>query len=535
MRTTALLLVLVGCTENALVKDNEGATGTSTGAPPDIEVTPLAINYGMVDVGMPAVTETVEVTNVGVESLVIDEVTVEDPTQPYTVTAPGSRLLAAGAATTFTITYEPLSDGETNTNVLIASNDPDEAIVPVAVTANGVAPSLQIDPETYDFGGVYVGCVSEQDVTLTNVGNANLEISSIAHVTASTTEFFVDTDETVNGPFPWTLEPGAARVISVAYAPLDEYDDTSRVDVASNDPMRAVARGEQSGAGQSYGKNLDVFDQPIKGLTDILFTVDWSCSMADDIARVESNFDVFIATLAGMDADYQVSAVIADSGCTLGEDPFITGEMAEADQSSIFSTLLGSPSGSGSGGYTEMGFTIIEAATTSDNLDNGGCNEDMIREDGTLSIVGVTDEVEQSANSYDYYVTLFQTLKPDPDNVVIHAIAGDYPAGCGGNEPGQGWYQATVATGGLFLSICASDWASHLEALAEGSAANLSSFTLTQAAVPETVEVTLDGVISNQGWTFDSVANSVDFDEDHIPPGGTTIEVEYALLGDCEG
>ena len=128
----------------------------------------------------------------------------------------------------------------------------------------------------------------------------------------------------------------------------------------------------------------------------------------------------------------------------------------------------------------------------------------------------------------------FQSLKSDSDDLVIHAIAGDYPSGCGGNEPGTGWYEASVATGGLFLSICATDWASHLEALAEGSAADLSSFELTDWPVAETIVVRIDGITTTTGWEYNETDNSVDFDESSIPEGGSTIEIEYALFGDCE-
>ncbi len=68
----------------------------------------------------------------------------------------------------------------------------------------------------------------------------------------------------------------------------------------------------------------------------------------------------------------------------------------------------------------------------------------------------VSDEPEQSVNPYTYYVSLFQGMKADPDDVVIHAVAGDYPGGCGSASAGTGYYEATVATGGVFLSICAS-------------------------------------------------------------------------------
>ena len=108
------------------------------------------------------------------------------------------------------------------------------------------------------------------------------------------------------------------------------------------------------------------------------------------------------------------------------------------------------------------------------------------------------------------------------------------PSGCGGNSAYTSFYEATVATGGLFLSICATDFGSHLETLAEGSAADLTAFELTDFPVPETILVRVDGVPSAIGWVYVPGTNSVDFEEDYVPEGGSTIEVEYALYGDCE-
>ena len=85
------------------------------------------------------------------------------------------------------------------------------------------------------------------------------------------------------------------------------------------------------------------------------------------------------------------------------------------------------------------------------------------------------------------------------------------------------------------ISICATDFGAHLETLAEGSAADLSSFTLTDSPVEETIVVRVDGVTKTQGWEYDQSENQVEFEADYIPEGGSTIEIEYALFGDCEG
>jgi hypothetical protein len=39
--------------------------------------------------------------------------------------------------------------------------------------------------------------------------------------------------------------------------------------------------------------------------------------------------------------------------------------------------------------------------------------------------------------------------------------------------------------------------------------------------------------VQTSGWTYDGADNSINFDDDHIPAGGSTIEVYYALYGNC--
>ncbi len=529
-----LLLLLAACSDYEVKGNDDLINDVGDDGEPDITVDPESIAFGAMAVGGETTAfETVTVRNDGTQALEIHGLELADPelNSVYTIGAINSVLVPPGGETFFTVTFEPLTAVEYSTRVLIDSNDPDEPQVGVDLTATGEAPVISLSPTNYDFGTLYIGCDNVQPITISNVGNAELVVSDFDYVTASD-DLYLDSNESVNGPLPWSIAPGSSLEVLVDYEPLDDYADDGTIQVASNDPFQPVAMAYQTGGGALYGQNLDLFEQPIQGMTDIIFTVDWSCSMADDIARVQSNFDVFIATLQTMDADYHVSVVTDDDGCVNGSQPYIDNTMDAADQTALFDTMLNNYA---YGAYTEMGFTLLEAATTSTNIGSGGCNEDMIRDDATLAMVGVTDEVEQSANPWSYYVSLFQSLKRDADDLVIHAIAGDYPSGCGGNEPGQGWYEASVATGGLFLSICATDWASHLEALAEGSAADLSSFELTNWPVPQTIVVRVDGVTTTTGWEYNETDNSIDFDESSIPEGGSTVEVEYALFGDCEG
>lgn len=526
------LFALAACSENTLVTKDGTIDDVDDSSAPDIVVTPESHDFSSLAVdGVTTATQEFTVANEGDASLQITSVELDDPNAPFTLSALGSVLVEPGGTTAFSVTFQPLTAEPVSATVYVSSNDPDEPNVPVALTGSGIAPQIELEPVNYDFGAPYIGCLNQVPLLIRNVGNTDLVVSELRYVTAAETEISVDANESVNGPLPWTIAPGTDTELTVlmTYEALDDYADDGYLTVVSNDPNQPEAQAHQAGVGVVAGQNADIFEQPLRGETDILWVLDWSCSMDDDIAQVQSNFDVYIGTLAGLDADYHVAAVTRDDGCILGDLDYIDGTLTTDEQQATWDIMQANESGA----YTEMAFTMMEAALSTSNLGSGGCNEEFYREDAKLNLIGVTDEVEQSANPWSYYVALFQGYKADPDDVVFHAIAGDYPSGCGSAEPGENLYQAVVATGGTFLSICATDWGSNMTELAESAAADLSSFALSQEPVPETIEVYIDGVRTTAGWTYDSTSELVQFDDDHIPGGGTTIEVSYIVAGDC--
>ena len=427
------------------------------------------------------------------------------------------------------MTFIPQTSADYTNSVLIGSDDPDEPVVEIPLTGTGIAPVIDVSPSEFDFGSLYIGCDAMQAFTVSNVGNADLDVTGFDFNTGSA-DFDFDDAEDINGDLPWTLGPSQSVEVYVAFEPFDEYDDLAYLMVESTDPYTPEVMSLIEGVGELYGENLDVFEQPIKGETDIIFAVDRSCSMYDDITNVQNNFDTFVATLAGLDADYQVAATVEDSGCINGSDLFIDPTFSASDASAAITTMINL--GGSYGSNTERGFMLMEACLS--EASSGGCNDGLVREDASLNIVMISDEPEQSVNNYSYYVSLFQSLKDNADDVVIHAIGGDYPGGCGSASAYTGAYEATVATGGLFLSICATDWGPHLQDLAEGSATDLSSFELTDWPVEETIVVKIDGVTTTIGWEYNRTDNAIDFNEGYVPEGGSTIEVEYALFGDCD-
>ena len=69
-----------------------------------------------------------------------------------------------------------------------------------------------------------------------------------------------------------------------------------------------------------------------------------------------------------------------------------------------------------------------------------------------------------------------------------------------------------------------------MESLARESLAGL-AFDLSQPPLEETIVVHIDGVLA-AGWTYDPVLNRIVFNS--APPDGSVIDINYAIIGECE-
>ena len=536
-QTKSLLLLLalspfVACNEYGIVEDPDNIGTIKDGLEPDILVTPISVNFGRIDAEN-SVTEVISVQNVGEGDLHILDVQLDSPSNVYDIGAIGSILVPPDGTTSFTITFDPVTAQQESSNILIDSDDPDEPTTAVQLLGEGVAPIIDVSPAEFDFGQMYIGCEDTLPLVVSNLGNADLEVSEFSFNTAG--DLYFDANEAANGQLPWIISPNSSVDVFIDYFPLDEFSDTSYLTTLSSDLATPSNLTVQYGTGLAYGNSRDLFEQPINGSTDILFGLDWSCSMYGDIANVQANFSAFITTLASMDSDYHVAVVVEDSGCVLGGDTYIDNTMSESDQQAIFTTMIGTSANQGSN--TERIFSLFESALSSTNRSNNGCNGGFYRDDAKLNLIAVSDEPEQSSNPYTYYTSLFQSLKQDTDDLAMHAIAADNPSNgssaCGASYNAR-YEDATIDTSGIYLSICATDWGSHLETLAENASQDLSSFELTGAPVEETIEVAVDGITTVGTWTYNQTDNTVDFGLDHVPEGGSTIEIAYTLLGNCQ-
>ena len=110
--------------------------------------------------------------------------------------------------------------------------------------------------------------------------------------------------------------------------------------------------------------------------------------------------------------------------------------------------------------------------------------------------------------------------------------------GCTINSAGDKYISTSESTGGLVVDICTGDFQGALQDLSLAAAGLSSNFTLNRVPNSENnIEVSINGQSIPQdtqnGWTYDSVTNSIRFHGNFVPLEGDSIDVVYEVALEC--
>ncbi len=542
-RAVAILALglLAACSETVLISTPSAEPPTRVDAiievitdHPTIEHT---VDFGEVYAGQSREKEII-VKNVGTNTLQVHDLVLSDGGS-FTITNDDAweRLLNPDATTSVFIEYSPLRDETMSGTLTVESNDRENSQIEVDLLAEGLAPAIDIQPPSYDFGNPELGCVRQLDITISNIGRAPLTLDSIEYEDlGGNSELTL-----VHGIDDGTdLDPDESVSAQVHYVPIDVQPDTGVLTVISNDPSNAEETATQFGIAHLGATNTDEYQQEGDNSTDILFVVDNSCSMGEEQSSMAVNFASFIQIVDALEINYNIGVattdVSGDAGQLQGTVPIVS--PSTPDPAGTFSVNVNLGTG---GAGIEQGLHGGYLALSSPMIDPGGWNEDFLRESASgLRIIFVSDEQEQSNSIMGWapadYVDFFVNLKENPDHVVISDITGGMSgcSGAGGSaSSGSDYVTATNMSNGISASICDPNWVSTLSALAWLSQSFADTFELSQTPVEDTIEVRLNGVPIYVGWVYDSALQAIVFDVDHIPENGDELEFEYTVLGDC--
>lgn len=505
-------LLGTACSDQGLANSTDnGASGR-----PAIEVTPGLLSYGELETGT-AKAMTFRIRNVGTEgsTLAVDEIEI------ISTTGGGFTLLEGtddnfglgtgpGAEREITVMFTPAEPSQNIGQAIVHSNDESNPAAPVDLEGFGLMPRLFISPNPYDYGTVNVGCTRDQIFRLTNVGTETLTLTDLSGLG---TGF-----EALEAPYmPLMLDPAESAEVELRFHPTSEaaYDGNFVVD--SNDPY-GVQTAEYEGLGHVPTTVEDRWNLEEDPPVDILFYVDQSGSMNDDQEALALNFTEFIDNIERITSDWHVSVVTVDGGCAnailspsdLNYVTSFTSAVSEGDE-----TI-----------YSEAGFTLVTQALN--QTSRGECNEGFLRDASMLHVIMVSDEPEQSSTPWTMFVDDLHAVRADPGLVKMSAIAGDLPNGCetpdNSAQAGVGYYEASVATRGVFLPFCSS-WGDEIDTLAEASTSR-PVFPLSSTPEVSTITVRVNGHVETRNWAYDAVTNAVVFTSDY-PGSGDEVVIDY--------
>jgi hypothetical protein len=488
-------------------------------------VTPLEHDFGALNaVGASDLIE-VRITNVGNATLTLDDVYLNHTSQNFTLDPLASYSLEPSEEVIASITYDPQTYETNFEQLLIHSNDADEALTIVRLDGSGDAPIIDVTPLNYDFDMVYLGCYDELDIKVKNIGNVDLEIDQVDYFASVPTDFIPIDYEDVYGTYPWIIAPGDFLSLQLEFIPLDIVDDNGYFEIQSNDPVTPVETSAQVGEGAYESITIDSFEQDGMMGSDILFVIDNSGSMCGNQTQLANNFDTFITVLSASGYDYQIAFITTDDYEFAGDiiTPLTADPVAEAASQITGIGCHGSP--------TEKGMDMSWNATMTTG--DAAPGSTFLRDDAKLVVIYLSDEDDFSTVSPTTMAGRLTSLKTSSDMAVAHAVAGDVPGGCSGNghaTAGTDYYDLVNLTSGTFLSICAEDWGTPMEELARESLA-VNTFYLSDNPIEDTISAEVDGVI-NTGWTYDSSVNGITFSP--VPGEGSTIDITYAVWAECD-
>ena len=296
-----------------------GNVGPGVGEP-NINVDPVSIDFGTINIGEQSEVQTVTISNTGDQTLHISDIAfaglsasinykldLNVGTLACTTRSPN---IIANSSCTFGVIFKPAESGQISAQILITSDDPDEASVTVNLTGFGnhilvPAQDINVTPLSLDFDPATVNGFSvPKVVAISNFGEADLVISNIA---TSNDDFTVDL---YGGDQPCmhsslTLSSNTNCTVEVMASPTVQGAITAKLAISSDDPDQSTVEVALSGSGVITEGNTTKLNVSIGGeaLTNFNFDDTRSGNETDWVEVLITNFGDADLTLSSIDMD----------------------------------------------------------------------------------------------------------------------------------------------------------------------------------------------------------------------------------------
>ena len=175
------------------------------------------------------------------KNLIVDNIDIEPAGQPaYALNLNNYTLpliIPPEKSRSIFVEYTPQAETESLAEVVINSNDPDQADkeIRVSLSGTGVLPHMQVSPDPVAFGNVKVNAASAIDVHISNNGDDVLTVTSVGFAQGGS-EYFSITSIPAIPEYGYVVGAGEEMLVTIGFAPLVEGAATGTLSIGSNDP-----------------------------------------------------------------------------------------------------------------------------------------------------------------------------------------------------------------------------------------------------------------------------------------------------------
>jgi hypothetical protein len=315
--------------------DNDALSGTGTA--PAVGLSPSPVAFGNQPVGSASGPRTITLTNSGSATLNIGSIAVTGTNAGDFALSPagsapcsfGASSLGAGNSCTFNIMFTPASAGSRAGNVSVASgasSSPDN--VPLSGTGVASAPAVNLSPSPTAFGNQPVGSASSpRTITLTNSGNATLNIGNIAVIGSNSTDFALSAAGATPCSFgASSLGAGKSCTFNVTFTPGAAGARAASITVttnASTSPDNDVLSGTGTTTGVALSPSPVAFGNQTVGSASSPHTITLTNSGSAtlniaSIAVTGANAAEFaLLPAGGAPCSFGASSLVAGNSCTI--------------------------------------------------------------------------------------------------------------------------------------------------------------------------------------------------------------------------
>ena len=198
---------------------------------PNISVSPVSHDFGDTPIGSTG-SKSLRLKSIGTADLTVTTTGFRGSNPDFSIISGGAFVITIGDSHDVIVDFTPGGVGVKNDTLDIASDDPDQPIISIPLTGNGITvPDIAISPASHDFGSVAQGTMVMQTFTVTNNGQADLNVSLTEIVGTDAGDFSI-----VTGGGSFVLTPTSSQTIEIGFLPTATGPRSATLRVTSDDP-----------------------------------------------------------------------------------------------------------------------------------------------------------------------------------------------------------------------------------------------------------------------------------------------------------